>query len=105
MQLVLQNMPIFVVFDSLLNRKALGQRLRKATSQLNNDAVKDPGAQGFVVLETSHRELSRGAVSEYFPTLPRMCFGVVLRSDPSYLILQDHVPSSMIEILKIAAIP
>lgn len=56
MQIVPQNMPIQVVFDWKHNRDALKQRIRKASRQLANDAAKDFGAQGFLVLEESDGE-------------------------------------------------
>ena len=55
-QIVPPNMPIQVVFDWKHNRDALKQRIRKASRQLANDAAKDFGAQGFLVLEESDGE-------------------------------------------------
>jgi hypothetical protein len=104
-QLVPQNMPVLVIFDWLPNLKALKQRLQKASMQLRGDALKDPDAQGFVVLEMSHGELAKDAVVEHFSLLPRNCLGVILRSDPSYLVPRSDVSVEAAKVLMLAGTP
>jgi hypothetical protein len=104
-QLVPKNMPVLVIFDWLPNLKALKQRLQKASMQLSGDALKDPDAQGFVVLEMSHGELAKDALVEHFSLLPGNCLGVMLRSDHSYLVPRSDVTAEAVEILMLAGTP
>jgi hypothetical protein len=104
-QVAVHNMPIVVAFDRKPNLLALRRRLRKAGRQLENDRVKDPRALGFIVLETSHGELARNAVTENFGNLPSNCMAVVVRSDVSTLIAREDVSAEYIEIAGIAGTP
>lgn len=99
-----ENMPVSVVFDRIPNLSALRARIRKASRQLVNDAVNDPGAFGFFVMQMSHGEAAKDAVMRrYFPTLPRNCLGVVLLSDPGFLIPLAGVPTEIVESMLVAA--
>jgi hypothetical protein len=101
-QLAVQNMPIVVAFDVGPNLQALMRRVRKAGKQLKNDSLKDPSAQGFIVVETSHGELARDAIVENFDNLPPNCIAVIVRSDVSTVVARENVSSETLEALNIA---
>jgi hypothetical protein len=100
-QLAVHNMPIVVAFDSGPNLRALMQRVRKAGKQLKNDSLKDPSAQGFIVVETSHGELARNAIVENFENLPPNCIAVIVRSDVSTVVARENVSAETVEALSI----
>ena len=104
-QLIPQNMPIRVFFDWKHNRKALKDRIRKAYRQLTNDAAKDSGAQGFVVLEGSHGEAAQETVRNSFSLLPANCLGVVLLSDPGCVIPRPGLSDELTRIMGFAGLP
>src|ERR1039458_9308319 len=95
-------MPIRVFFDWKHNRKALKDRIRKAYRQLSNDAAKDSGAQGFVVLEGSHGEAAQETVRDSFSLLPANCLGVVLLSDPGCVIPRPGLSDELTRIMGFA---
>jgi hypothetical protein len=103
-QLIPQNMPIQAVFDWKHNRAALKRRIRKASQQLRRDAGKDPGAQGFVVLEGSHGEAAQ-AIRDSFALLPANCIGVVLLSDQSCVIPRLGVSDELTQMMGFAGLP
>jgi hypothetical protein len=105
MQLAAHNMPIVVAFDGRPNLQALMQRVRKAAKQLKNDSFKDPNAQGFIVVETSHGELARDAIAENFENLPPNCIAAIVRSDVSTVVARENVSTEILETLKIAGAP
>ena len=104
-QLIPQNMPIQVVFDWKHNRAALKRRIRKASRQLRNDAGKDSGAQGFVVLEGSHGEAAQETIRDSFSLLPANCIGVVLLSDQSCVIPRLGVSHELTRMMGFAGSP
>jgi len=104
-QIALHNMPIVVAFDREPNLRALLRRVGKAGRQLKNDRVRDPRALGFIVVETSHGELARDAITENFGNLPSNCIAVVVRSDVSTLVAREDVSAENVEIVSIAGTP
>jgi hypothetical protein len=101
-QFAVHNMPIVVAFDAGPNLRALMQRVRKAGKQLKNDSLKDPSAQGFIVVETSHGELAKNAIVENFENLPPNCIAVIVRSDVSTVVARENVSAETVEALSIA---
>jgi hypothetical protein len=103
-QLSPENMPVCVIFDWALNLGALKARIQKASRQLNNDTARDPGAPGFFVMQVSHGEAAKDAIiSRYFSSLPPNCLGIVLLSDPSYLIPASGISSEATDAMAVAA--
>ena len=104
-QLIPQNMPIQVVFDWRQNREALKRRIRKASRQLTEDARKDSGAQGFMVLEGSHGEAAQETIKDSLSLLPANCIGVVLLSDQSCAIPRLGVSDELARMMAFAFSP
>jgi hypothetical protein len=101
-QIATHNMPVVVAFDRKPNLQALLRRARKAGRQLENDRAKDPQALGFIVLETSHGELARDAITENFGYLPSNCIAVVVRSDVSTMVAREDTSGEHFGIASIA---
>ena len=103
-QISAENMPVTVIFDWTPNLGALQARIQKASRQLKNDAARDPGTLGFFVMQASHGEAAKDAiVSRYFSSLPLNCLGIVLLSDPSFLIPASGLSSEAAETMAVAA--
>ena len=101
-QLAVHNMPIVVAFDAGPNLRALMQRVRKAGKQLKKDSLKDPNAEGFIVVETSHGELAKNTIAENFENLPPNCIAVIVRSDVSTVVARENVSAETFKALSIA---
>lgn len=101
-QIATHNMPVVVAFDRKPNLQALLRRARKAGRQLESDKAKDPHAMGFIVLETSHGELARDAITENFGNFPSNCIAVVVRSDVSTMVARDGTSGEHFGIASIA---
>jgi hypothetical protein len=99
-----ENMPVLVVFDWTLNLSALKARIQNASRQLKNDAARDPGTLGFFVMQVSHGEAAKEAITgRYFSSLPRNCVGIVLLADLSFLIPVSGLSSNVAAIMTVAA--
>jgi len=99
-----ENMPVCIIFDWVLNLSALKARIQKASRQLKNDAVRDAGALGFFVMQVSQGGVAKGAIeSRYFSSLPLNCLGIVLLSDPSFLVPVSGLLPGVCEVMAVAA--
>jgi hypothetical protein len=99
-----ENMPVTVIFDWTPNLGALRTRIQKASRQLKNDAARDPGTLGFFVMQVSHGEAAKDAiVSRYFSSLPLNCLGIVVLSDPGFLIPVSGLSMEIVDTMAVAA--
>jgi len=103
-QVSLENMPVCVIFVWTANLRALKARIQKASQQLKNDAARDPGTPGFFVMQVSHGESAKDAIiTRCFSALPLNCLGIVLLSDPSFLIPISGLSTATVDTMAVAA--
>jgi hypothetical protein len=69
---------------------------------LKKDSLKDPNAEGFIVVETSHGELAKNTIAENFENLPPNCIAVIVRSDVSTVVARENVSAETFKALSIA---
>jgi hypothetical protein len=74
-----RNMPVKIVFEWSPNIAAIARLIRGAKRQLSNDAVADPAAKGFIVIQAAGGvQLGSTLEKRLLHNLPRCCLGVVL---------------------------
>jgi hypothetical protein len=103
-QLSPQNMPVLVSFESNMNTTALRARLQKASRQLKADAIRDPGAVGFFVMEVFRGEDAKDIIAKrYLSSFPTNCLGIVLLSNSGWLIPASGVSQDVCDVMALAA--
>jgi hypothetical protein len=102
-QVSVENMTVCVIFDWTPNLGALKARVQKASRQLKNDTARDPGALGFFVMQVSQGDAAKDAIkSRYRSSLPLNCLGIVLLSDPAFLIPASGLLKETIDAMAVA---
>jgi len=94
-------MPVVVAFDRKPNLQALCEEREKPGGNWKTIGRRTSGF-GFIVLETSHGELARDAITENFGYLPSNCIAVVVRSDVSTMVAREDTSGEHFGIASIA---
>src|SRR5713101_3179414 len=89
-----RNMPVQIICEWLPNLAAVGALIKKAMSQLQNDAKVDSGAKGFVVIQARGGDyLGRKIEERFLANFPACCQAVILLSEMpfgvGYVIARD----------------
>jgi hypothetical protein len=103
-----RNMPIQIICEWLPNFTAVGTLIKKATSQLKNDAKADSEAKGFVVVQARGGDhLGKKIEERLLATFPACCLGVLLLSEMplgiGYVIARDELDAKTLNALRVAA--
>ncbi len=103
-----RNMPIQIICEWLPNLTAVGTLIKKATSQLKNDAKVDSEAKGFVVVQARGGDYLGKKIEERFlANFPACCLGLLLLSEIpvgiGYVIAQNELDAKTLDALRIGA--
>jgi len=103
-----RNMPVQVVCEWLPNLTAVGDLIKKATRQLQNDGKLDSDAKGFIVMQARGGKYLGNKIEERFlPNFPACCLGVTLLSESPFgsgqIVARDGLDAPALSVMSHAA--
>lgn len=100
-----ENMPVRCTFDLRVNVTALGERIKKASQQLQRDLKNDADSRGVVVVETEYggQRAAYEIEKRFLRRVPEGCLGITLISDYSCIISSGPLSDRDREIMSFAA--